>query len=48
MGLINPGAGHNILSTTALLTGIAILIANKYNSKLKITYTKPTDWINDF
>ena len=46
MGLINPGAGINILSSTALLTSIAILITNDYFSKLKIRYTKLRDWIN--
>ena len=46
MGLINPGAGIIILSSTALLTSIAILIANEYISKLKIRYTKLRDWIN--
>ena len=46
MGLINPGAGIIISSSTALLTSIAILITNEYKSKLKIRYTKLTDWIN--
>ena len=46
MGLINPGAGINISSSTALLTSIAILITNEYISKLKIRYTKLRDWIN--
>ena len=46
MGLINPGAGIIISSSTALLTSIAILITNEYISKLKIKYTKPRDWIN--
>ena len=36
MGLINPGAGKIISSSTALLTSIAILIFNEYFSKLKI------------
>ena len=35
MALINPGAGKIISSSTALLTSIAILIANEYISKLK-------------
>ena len=35
MGLINPGAGIIISSSTALLTIIAILITNEYISKLK-------------
>ena len=29
-----------------MLTPIAILITNEYNSKLKIRYTKLRDWIN--
>ena len=45
-GLINPGAGIIISSSTALLTSIAILITNEYISKLKIRYTKLRDWIN--
>ena len=44
--LINPGAGIIILSSTALLTSIAILITNEYISKLKIGYTKLSNWIN--
>ena len=46
MGLINPGAGIIISSSTALLTSIAILITDEYISKLKIRYTKLRDWIN--
>ena len=46
MGLINPIVGILISSSTALLTSIAILITNEYNSKLKIRYTKLRDWIN--
>ena len=46
MGLINPGAGIIISSSTALLPSIAILITNEYISKLKIRYTKLRDWIN--
>ena len=46
MGLINPGAGNIISSSTALLTSIAILITNEYISKLKIRYTKLREWIN--
>ena len=46
MGLINPGAGIIISSSTAVLTSIAILITNEYISKLKIRYTKLRDWIN--
>ena len=40
MGLINPGFGISISSSTALLTSIAILITNEYISKLKIRCTK--------
>ena len=46
MGLINPGAGIIISSSTALLTSIAILLTNEYISKLKMRYTKLIDWIN--
>ena len=46
MGLINPGAGNNISSSTALLTSIAILSTNEYISILKKRYTKLRDWIN--
>ena len=45
MGLINPGAGIIISSSTALLTSIAILITYEYISKLEIKYTKVRDWI---
>ena len=45
LGLINPGAGIIISSSTALLTSIALLITNEYISKLKIRYTKLRDWI---
>ena len=48
MALINPGAGIIILSSTALLTSIAILITNDYISKLKTRYTKLRDWVNVF
>ena len=46
MGLINFGAGKIISSSTALLTSIAILVINKYLSKLKIRYTKLREWNN--
>ena len=46
MGLINPGAGIIISSTTALLISVSILITNEYISKLKIRYTKLREWIN--
>ena len=45
MGLVNPGAGIITLSSTALLTSIAILITNENISKFK-KYTKLRDWIN--
>ena len=45
MGLINPGAGIIISSSTALLTSTAILITNEYISKLKKRYTQLRDWI---
>ena len=48
MGLINPGAGIIISSSTALLTIIAILITNEFISKLKIRYTKQRDLNNVF
>ena len=46
MGLINPGVGLIISSSTALLTSVAILITKEYISKLKIRFTKLRDWIN--
>ena len=46
MGSLNPSVGIVISSSTALLTSIAILITNEYISKLKIRYTKLSDWIN--
>ena len=46
LGLINPGAGNIISSSTAFLSSIAILITNEYLSKLKVRYTKLRDWIN--
>ena len=47
MGLINPGAGIIISSSTALLTSIAILITNEYLSKLKLRYNKLRDLMNE-
>ena len=46
MGLINPGAGIIVSSSTALLTSFAILITNDYFSKIEIRYTKLGDRIN--
>ena len=43
LGLINPGAGNFISSSTALLTSLAILITNEYISKIKIRYSKLRD-----
>ena len=48
MGLINPGAGIMISSSTALLTSIAILLTIEYISKLKIRCTTLRDWYNFF
>ena len=48
MGLTNPAAGNINSISTALLTSIAILIANEYISKLKIRYTKLGEWNNVF
>ena len=47
MSSLNPIIGIVLPSSTALLTSIAILITNEYNSKLKIRFTKLRDWIND-
>ena len=46
MSLVNPSIGIVLTSSTALLTSLAILITNEYNSKLKLRYTKLRDWIN--
>ena len=46
LGLINPGAGIIISSSTALLTSIAILITNEDISNSRRRYTKLRDWIN--
>ena len=45
MGLVNPGAGMVIPSSTALLISFATLITNEYISKLMIQHTKLRDWI---
>ena len=39
MGLINPGAGIIMSSSTAVLTSFTILITYEYISKLRIRYT---------
>ena len=46
MSLLNPSIGIVLTSSTALLTSLAILITNKYISKLKLRYTKLRDSIN--
>ena len=43
---MSPSVGVIISSKTALLNSIAILITNEYITKLKIKYTKLSDWIN--
>ena len=45
VGLINPGAGVVNSCITALLTSIAVIITNEYNSELKLRYTKLGDWV---
>ena len=45
MSLINPSIGIALTGSLPLLTSIAILITNKYNSNVKICYTKLRDWI---
>ena len=44
--MINPGAGIITSSSRALLTRIAVLTTNECLSKLKLRYTKLSDWIN--
>ena len=46
MSLMKPSIGILLTSSTALLTSLAILITNEYNSKLKLRYTKLRDWTN--
>ena len=46
MSLINPSIGIVLISSTALLTSLAILITNEYISNLKLRYKKLRDWIN--
>ena len=48
MSLIEASIRIVLTSSTALLTSLAILITNEYISKLKIRYTKLSDWINVF
>ena len=45
IAILNPSVGIIFSSSTALLTGSAILITNEYFSKLKIRYTKLRDGI---
>ena len=47
LSIVYRSVGIVILSSTALLTSLAIFITNEYVSKLKIRYTKLRDWIND-
>ena len=46
LSLISPGIGIVLTSGTVLKTSIATLITNEDISKLKLRYTKLTDWIN--
>ena len=46
LSIFIPSTGIVILSNTALITGIAILRANKHISKLKIRYTIINDRLN--
>ena len=46
MGLINPGVGRIISSSTTLLTSIAVFLTNENISKVKIRYTKLRYWTN--
>ena len=46
MSLLNLSIGIVLTSSTASITGIAILITNEYISELKFWYTKPGDCIN--
>ena len=42
----NPTIAIPIASSSALITSVAIVIANEYFSKLNKRYTKLRDWIN--
>ena len=46
MSILNPSIGIGLISSTALLISIAILITNENISKLKIRSTKLRDWNN--
>ena len=46
LSLLNPSRGIVLISSTALIISVAILITNEYISKLKLGYTKLRDWIN--
>ena len=46
MSILNPSIGIVLTSSTALPKSIAILITIESISKLKINYTKLSDWIN--
>ena len=47
ISIVYRSVGIVILSSTALLTSLAILITNEYLSKLQTRYTKLRVWIND-
>ena len=44
MSSLNPSISIVLITSTALLTSLAILITNEYISKLKLRYTKLGDW----
>ena len=45
MSFISPSIGIVLISSTALLTSLAISITNEYISKVKLRYTKLRDWM---
>ena len=45
MSIINPSTCIVLISSTTLLSSIAILITNEYISKLKTRYTKFRNWL---
>ena len=45
LSLLKPSVGVLITSSPALITSIAILIKNEYNSKMKKKHTELGDWI---
>ena len=46
LSLINPSICIVLVSSTALLTSIAILVTNEHVSNIGIRFTKLRDWIN--